>query len=159
MAGFTYPPVSFHFRVEIDKVAGEIGFQSVEGLNAKVGQTTHAEGGENTFTHHLPDRTNYGDLTLKRGMVIGSALISWFNDAIQNFKFDPRNVTVTLLNAEHEPLDQWIFVNAWCKEWNIENFDAMSGKVATESIVLTYQYFKRAGLPGRDQALTPKSRI
>ncbi|MDQ3112436.1 MAG: phage tail protein [Bacteroidota bacterium] len=160
MASQAYPPVSFHFKVEIQGFKGEIGFQSVDGLNAKIKMTPHMEGGENTFTHHLPDRIDYGDLTLKRGMLIGSSLIGWFNDAIQNFSFDPRDVTVTLMTAEHTPLEQWLFRNAWPKEWNIEGFDAMGGtKIATETIVLSYQYFTRVGLPASNQAQKPPTRV
>lgn len=153
MAIQAYPPVSFHFKVEISGFAGEAGFQSVDGLNVTITEDTHDEGGENTFTHRFPKRVSYSDLTLKRGMLIGSDLISWFNDAVQNFSFDPRDVTVTLMNGEHQPLDQWVFRNAWPKSWNIESFDAKSGTVAMETIVMSYQYFVRAGLPAQAQSL------
>jgi phage tail-like protein len=161
MAGSVFPPVSFHFKVEVSGFAGEAGFQTVDGLNASIPDTMVVEeGGENTFTHRLPTRIKYGDLTLKRGMLIGSALIGWFNDAIQNFSFDPRDVTVTLLTAEHTPLEQWVFRNAWPKDWKVESFDAMAGtKLATETIVLSYQFFYRVGLPARPQALIPKTRV
>lgn len=153
MAIQAYPPVSFFFKVEIDGFPDDIGFQSVDGLNVKLDEDTHAEGGENTFTHHFPKRVSYGDLTLKRGMLIGSSMIAWFNDAVQNFDFSPRDITVTLLTAEGTPLDQWLFRNAWPKAWNIESFDATNNKVAAESIVLAYQYFNRVGMPARDQSL------
>jgi len=153
MAGF-YPPVSFHFKVEIKGFEGEANFQSVEGLNADIPVQEYQEGGENTFTHRFPNRIAYSDLTLKRGMVIGSALIQWFKDA-QLFIFAPRDLTVTLLNSEHQPLEQWEFRNAWPKGWHVENFDAMSGKVAVENIILAYQYFTRTKLPAKTQANPP----
>jgi phage tail-like protein len=146
MAGFVYPPLSFHFKVEIDGFPGDIGFQSVEGLNVTVPDIPYAEGGENTFTHRFPDRIKYTDLTLKRGMLLGSDLIQWFDNALQFFIFAPRDVTVTLQNGNNEALEQWVFRNAWPKGWNIENFDSSNGKVAVESIILTYQYFYRKGL-------------
>ena len=146
MAGIVYPPVNFHFKVEIDGFPGDIGFQSVDGLSATMTPIKHQEGGENTFTHHLPDRIDYGDLNLKRGVLLGSSLIGWFNDAFQNFSFDPRDVTVTLLNSSHQPLEQWIFRNAWPKEWTIDGFNAQTGALLAESIKLTYQYFYRVGI-------------
>lgn len=147
MAGFVYPPVSFHFKVEIAGFEGEAGFQSVDGLNVDIPSFDFQEGGENTFTHRLPNRLAYKDLTLKRGVLIGSALIQWFKDAAENFIFVPRDVTVTLLNASHQPLEQWNFRNAWPRAWNVESFDASGSKVAAESIMLAYQYFTRAALP------------
>jgi phage tail-like protein len=150
-----YPPVSFHFKVEIAGFEGEAGFQSVDGLNVTIPDFAYAEGGENTFTHRFPNRIAFTDLTLKRGMLIGSPLIKWFKDAAQLFLFEPRNVTVTLMTAEHTPLEQWHFRNAWPKAWNVESFDSTGSKVAVESIVLAYQYFTREGLPARDQSLIP----
>src|SRR4051812_31470489 len=121
MAGFVYPPVSFHFKVEIKGFEGEAGFQSVEGLNIDIPAFEYQEGGENTFTHRFPNRIAYSDLTLKRGMLIGSQMIGWFKDAVELFLIEPRNITVTLLTAEHTPLEQWEFRNAWPRGWHVEN--------------------------------------
>lgn len=148
MPGPYYPPVGFHFKVEIDGFPGDIGFQTVTGLTATLTDyVAFYEGGENRFAHRLPNPGSYSDITLKRGMLIGSSLIGWFNDAVQNFKFDPRDVTVTLLNSAHEPLEQWMFRNAWPKKWEISNFDSVSNAVVTDTITLSYQFFERVGLP------------
>lgn len=149
MAGINYPPVSFHFKVQIAGYEGEAGFQNVDGLNIDIPAFEYEEGGENTFTHRLPNRIKYSDLTLKRGMLIGSSLIQWFKNAAEFFIFEPRDVTVTLLNSQHQPLDQWVFRNAWPRAWHIDGFDAMGNKVAVESILLAYQYFNRVGLPAQ----------
>ena len=148
MPEFVYPPVGFHFRVEVNGFPDDIGFQAVEGLDSgTMTEFTHAEGGENTYTHRFPDRLKYGDLTLKRGVLLGSALIQWFEAALQLFIFAPRDVTVTLLNSNHEPLEQWVFRNAWPKQWKVDNLSSETGtKVLAETIVLAYQYFYRKGL-------------
>lgn len=141
-----YPPVGFHFRVNIEGLTSDtrdISFQEVSGINATVGEFTYNEGGENRFVHRLPDRVTYEKLTLKRGMLIGSELIGWFRDAVESFKFDPRNVLVTLLNSEHEPLESWSFVKAYPVKWSIGNFNAEQNEVVVETIELSFQYFKR----------------
>lgn len=141
-----YPPVGFHFRVNIEGLTSDtrdISFQEVSGINAKVGEFTYNEGGENRFVHRLPDRVTYEKLTLKRGMLIGSELIGWFRDAVESFKFDPRNVLVTLLNREHEPLESWSFVKAYPVKWSIGSFNAEQNEVVVETIELSFQYFKR----------------
>lgn len=141
-----YPPVGFHFRVEFEGITNvkDVGFQSVSGLNASVPNSeTYEEGGENRFTHRLPKRATYENLVLKRGMFTDSELIQWFRDAIENFIFRPRTVTVILQNENHEPLETWRFVNAWPTKWNIDGFDAEKAGIVVETIELSYQYFRR----------------
>ncbi|MCG8573694.1 MAG: phage tail protein [Flavobacteriales bacterium] len=141
-----YPPVGFHFRVDFEGIpsGSDIGFQSVSGLNASVPNSeTYEEGGENRFTHRLPKRASFENLVLKRGMLVGSELISWFKDALENLKFKPRNITVSLLNEEHEVLQAWQFYNAWPTKWNIDSFDAEKASVVAETIEFSYQFFRR----------------
>jgi phage tail-like protein len=142
-----YPPVGFHFRVDFGGFPSEsadIRFQSVSGINATVPNSySYDEGGENRFTHRLPEKASYENLVLKRGMLVGSQLIGWFKDALEDFKFKPKLVTVTLLNAAHVPLEQWVFYNAWPTKWDIDGFDAEKGAIVIETIALSYQYFER----------------
>ena len=141
-----YPPVGFHFRVDIEGITegdSEISFQEVSGLDASVGEFTYNEGGENRFVHRLPDRVTYDKLTLKRGMLIGSKMIAWFKDAVESFKFDPKDLTVTLLNTEHEPLESWSFVKAYPVKWSISGFNAQQNEIVVETIELAFQYFTR----------------
>jgi len=146
MAGY-YPPVGFHFRVDFAGFPGEsndIRFQSVSGINATISNSeTYQEGGENRFTHRLPQRPSFENLVLKRGMLVGSQLIAWFKDALENFKFTPKDITVTLLNPSHEPLEQWMFYKAWPTKWNVDGFDAEKAGIVIETIEFSYQYFER----------------
>ncbi|HET6990288.1 MAG TPA: phage tail protein, partial [Bacteroidia bacterium] len=121
-------------------------FQSVDGLKVEIPNSEkHEEGGENTFTHRFPGRISFGDLTLKRGMLIGSDLIQWFDFSTQLFIFAPRDITISLMDETGNALDQWVFRNAWPKSWDIEGFKAETSAVAVESIVFSYQYFYRKG--------------
>jgi phage tail-like protein len=142
-----YPPVGFHFRVDFEgfsSVSNDIRFQSVSGINASVPNSeSYQEGGENRFTHRLPQRASFENLVLKRGMLIGSDLIAWFKDALEAFKFTPKNITVTLLNANHDPLEQWLFHKAWPTKWNIDGFDAEKGAIVIETVEFSYQYMER----------------
>ena len=45
----------------------DIRFAKVSGLSAEVKTTTVIEGGENRYTHRLPDRVDYGNLVLEAG--------------------------------------------------------------------------------------------
>jgi len=141
-----YPPVGFHFRVDIEDITTgdqEINFQEVSGINVSVGEMTYNEGGENRFVHRLPDRVSYEKLVLKRGMLIGSKMVSWFKDAVESFSFDPKTITVTLLNSEHDPLEAWSFVQAYPVKWSVSGFNAQNNELVIETVELSFQYFRR----------------
>lgn len=139
-----YPPVGFHFIVEFEGLGSQEKdhqFQSVSGLSADIETEEIAEGGENRFKHKLPVKTKYPNLTLKRGMLIDSEVIDWCRDAIENFSFKPVNLTVKLLNEEHQPLISWNVVHAFPVKWSVEDFNAEESKLVVESFELTYNYF------------------
>ncbi len=162
MSGY-YPPIGFHFKVEFQGIqnTSDIRFQSVSGINAAVPNSeTYQEGGENRFTHRLPQRASYENLVLKRGLLIGSDLIEWFRQAVEDFRFTPTNVSVSLLNGKHEALERWTFYNAWPTKWNIDGFDAEKAAIVVETVELSYQYFRREVVNGSliDQAILVKQK-
>jgi phage tail-like protein len=99
------------------------------------------EGGQNRFTWQLPRRTRYSDITLKRGMSIGTPLVNWCRDALENFLFTPANVTISLLNEQHVPVMTWYVVKAIPKKWSVSGFNAQENAIVVESITLSYRYF------------------
>lgn len=140
MAGY-YPPLGFHFKVEIAHLKGEYQFQSVSGLSIDLDTEDIAEGGENRFKHKLPLRAKYPNLVLKRGLMVDSELAKWCSDALESFDIRPADLTVSLLNEEHEPLITWNVIHAWPVKWNVVDFNAEESKVVIETIELTYHYF------------------
>jgi phage tail-like protein len=143
--GFEYPPVGFHFSVVFElfpQLPNDFRFQSVEGLTVDVETEDFKEGGENRFVHKLPTRTKYSDITLKRGMFLGSGIVLWCRNAIESFNFQPTNVIITLLNSDHIPIAAWYVVNAFPIAWSVSDFNAEENKVVVESIKLRYNYFK-----------------
>ncbi|HPF10741.1 MAG TPA: phage tail protein [Flavobacteriaceae bacterium] len=139
-----YPPVSFHFKVEFSGISSQesdVQFQSVSGLSVDIETEEFAEGGENRFKHKFPVRTKFPNLVLKRGMVTDSKLIDWCRDAIEGFQFQPIDLTVKLLNEEHEPLITWNVVHAYPVKWNVSDLNAEENKIAIETIELAYNYF------------------
>lgn len=142
-----YPPVGFHFKVEIagitDGNGSEIRFQEVSGLNQELGTEEITEGGENRFSHKLPARGKFNNLVLKRGMLLDSKLVDWCRDAIENFDFVTREVLVTLLNESHTPLISWSFIGAYPVKLSVSDFKAQDNSIVVETIELAYQYFRK----------------
>jgi phage tail-like protein len=142
---FFYPPVGFHFSVVFElfpQTLQDFRFQSVQGLSVDVETEPFSEGGENRFVHKLPKRTKYSEITLKRGMFVGSGIVLWCRNAIENFNFQPTNVIITLLNEAHLPIAGWYVVNAYPIQWSVSDFNAEENKLVVESLKLNYNYFK-----------------
>lgn len=142
-AGGYYPPVGFHFKVEFVGIGNDndARFQSVSGLNVEFDTESFKEGGENRFEHKLPLRTKYPDLSLKRGMLTDSKVISWVLDALQNRVIKPAQINIMLLNEEHQPLKTWNIYNAWPKKWALSDFNAQENSIVIETLDMSYNYF------------------
>ena len=143
------PPVGFHFLVVFElfpQTPQDFRFQEVSGLDVELEMEPVKEGGQNRFTHQLPVRNRYTDITLKRGLFIGSGITLWCKNAIEDFVFVPTNVLISLLTPEHLPLQSWYVINAIPKKIQVSNFNAQENSVVVESLVLSYNYFKTIGV-------------
>lgn len=138
-------PVGFHFSVTFggNSPDNETRFQEVTGLSAEVTVEELREGGRNDFVHRLPNGAKYGNLVLKRGFFNDSEIAQWCRDAIESFIFDPKDVLVSLLNEEHEPLASWSFQRAWPVKWSVSDFKAQENALVVESLELAYQMFRK----------------
>lgn len=136
-----YPPLGFHFKVEFANLNSEFEFQSVSGLTVELDTEEIAEGGENRFKYRLPVRSRYSKLVLKRGLLTDSSLIKWCRDAVEEFDISPADITISLLNEEHEPLMTWNVVNAYPVKWSMGDFNAEQSQIVIETIELVYNYF------------------
>lgn len=145
MSAFDTPQVGFHFLVLFEilpQFPQDVRFQEVSGLTVDMEMETVAEGGEHRFVHNLPVRSKYGDVTLKRGKFLGSGVLHWARQALDEFRFKPSNVLISLMNADHVPLYNWYLINAIPKKLEISSFNAGNNEIVVETLVLSYQYFK-----------------
>ncbi|MGG8495293.1 phage tail protein [Tenacibaculum sp. TC6] len=142
-----YPPVGFHFKVEFENLSTteeDNSFQSVSGLSVDLETEEIAEGGENRFKYKIPVRSKFPNLVLKRGLLVNSEVIKWCKKALENFEIQPVNITVKLLDENHEPLQTWNIVHAYPVKWSVGDFNAEENKLVIETLELTYNYFKVA---------------
>lgn len=138
-------PVGFHFKVEFGPSSADqdVRFQEVTGLGAEVSTEEFREGGLNEYSHRLPTGAKYGNLVLKRGLMPDSELSKWCRKAVENFEFEPKDVTVTLLDEEHNPLATWSFVRAYPVKWSISDLKAQENAIVVESLELAYSRFRK----------------
>ena len=138
-----YPPVGFHFSVSflLPSTPDDFRFQEVSGLETEMEMESFIEGGQNRYTWQLPKRSRYSDLILKRGLLVGSGIVAWCRNGLENFIFLPIYINISLLNEQHAPLQSWYVVNAIPKRWSVTSFNAEENSIAVESITLSYQFF------------------
>ena len=135
---------AFRFRAtfEFSTDSADTRFQSVSGLSVDYETEPLKEGGENRFTHQLPVRTTYADVTLKRALAVEGPLVDWCENAFRNFRFDPATVTIQLLDPAGEPLRSWVLSHAWPKKWQLSDLNAENNALAIESLTLSYRHFR-----------------
>ena len=139
-----YPPPGFHFKVEVlDLPANDhdVRFTEVSGLSMELSTEEIVEGGQNRFVQKFPLRAKYPELVLKRGLLLNSEVMKWIRESIEDFKIQPKNVDVKLLNEKHEPLLTWHIVNAYPTKWAVSDLNASNNTVVIETLQLFYQYF------------------
>ncbi|BAY09880.1 phage tail protein [Calothrix sp. NIES-2098] len=139
-----YPPVGFHFKVEVQDLSAndnDVKFTEVSGLSVEMGTEEIAEGGENRFIQKYPTRTKYPELILKRGLLVNSEILNWIRQCLEDYKIQPKNIFIKLLNEEHQPLLTWNVVNAYPTKWSVSDFNASNNTVVIESLQFFYQYF------------------
>lgn len=144
-----YPPVGFYFDVRIAGASGanDSAFSEASGLEAERGVVEVVEGGENRFTHRLPDRGRYGNLVLKRGVMVASSIVfDWCRKTLESDlskTIETKDVDVSLLDAGGSPLITWNFKNAWPVKWTVGGLNAQASEVAVETLELSYAFMTR----------------
>lgn len=138
-----YPPPGFHFKVEVQGLSSDsdVRFTEVGGLSVEMGTEEVAEGGENRFTQKFPTRAKYPELVLKRGVLVNSAVTDWIRECIEDFRIQPKEIFVMLLNEEHQALLTWHVINAYPTKWAVNDLNSTANSVAVETLQLFYQYF------------------
>jgi len=140
-----YPQSGFHFLVVFEllpQFPNDVRFQEVSGLTVSTEFESWPEGGENRFAHQLPKNLQFGELVLKRGKFLGSGILHWARQAMEQFQYKPTNLMISLLDDNHLPIYNWYVVNAVPKRLEISGINAANNEILVETLALTYQYFK-----------------
>ncbi len=144
------PPTGFFFSVDFYDGSTKkfSSFKEVSGLSVKINTEDIVQGGENGFKYRLPTGAVYQNLVLKRALNVDSELITWCKDAIENFDFKLKTVTVKLLHLDSnssgsKPLAVWEFSDAYPIGWNLSNLNAMGNELAIETIEIAFTRFAR----------------
>jgi phage tail-like protein len=149
-----YPPVGYFFTVtfinngasvisNLAQNAFDCNFKEVGGLTSEIQMEYFAEGGVNDMMHPLPKPAKFGNITLKRGLLIKSELANWMYDALETFKIVPKELIIVLLGPLAVPIAGWHVTGAYPIKWEISGFNAMDNAIVIESIELACQKHRR----------------
>jgi len=132
------PYGTFSFLLDIDEITVG-GFSEVSGLTIETEVETVREGGVNDRVYQLPKGTKYSDITLKRGLTDTFALSDWYEDVISGI-VEKKSFSIHLLDGLGARVRSWHVFEAYPKKWTGPALNAGSSAVATESLVISYQY-------------------
>jgi phage tail-like protein len=133
-----YPLPVFHFKVEWG--GQNVGFSEASGLTQEVQLIEYRDGNSPDYsTIKMPGLHKYNNITLKRGIMKGdNDFFKWLNTVKLN-TIERRNLTISLLNEEHEAVMVWKAVNAFPVKVEGPGLKASGNEVAIESIELAHE--------------------
>lgn len=133
-----YPLVKFHFQVEWGGT--KIGFTEVSGLDVETEVIEYRHGASPEFSKtKMPGMQKYSNITLKRGSFQSdNEFYLWWNTVKLN-TIERRDLTISLLNEEHEPLIVWKVKNAWPLKVQPTDLKSDGNEVAIETLELAHE--------------------
>ncbi|KAA9347810.1 MULTISPECIES: phage tail protein [Larkinella] len=133
-----YPLPKFHFQVEWGGV--RLGFSEVTGLNVETDVIEYREGASPEYHKiKMPGLQKFPNITLKRGTFkADNEFFNWWNTVALN-TIERRNLIISLLNENHEPVVVWKVKQAWPSKVMSGDLKADANEVLIESIELVHE--------------------
>jgi len=135
-------PVSFYFKVIIDKVNIPLSFKEVSGLTAEMELENVQEGGVNNYEHKLPKHVKHSNLVLKRALQpVKNQDVQWIKHILQGDLTQaiiPRNIQIQLMDPNGKPMYTWLCTKAYPVKWEVESLDSEKNSVLIENIEFAY---------------------
>ncbi|MGI9552461.1 MAG: phage tail protein [Aurantibacter sp.] len=131
------PELNFHFKVEWGGT--NLGFSEVTGLDFETEIIEYRHGMEPDYTKtKQPGLTKYSNVTLKRGTFHGdNEYYEWWKTIFsEDFR---RDMTISLLDENHEPTVTWKLVRAWPAKIQSTDLKADGNEVAIESMEVAHE--------------------
>ncbi len=133
-----FPLPAYHFRVEWG--GSRIDFTEVKGLDIFIEPIVFRNGAAPSDTvNHMPGLEKFNTITLKRDIVKGdNDMYNWIKTK-QGNTIERRDITISLLDAEHNPAVVWTAHAAFPIRYSGPNFMASDSEVAFEELELVHE--------------------
>lgn len=133
-----YPIPVFHFTV--DWGGTNVGFSEVSGLTQEIQVIEYRDGKSPDYnTVKMPGLRKVTNIVMKRGISKGdNDFFKWLSTVKLN-TIERRDLTINLLNENHEPVVTWKVLQAWPVKVEGPGLKATGNEVAIESIELAHE--------------------
>jgi phage tail-like protein len=133
-----YPLPVFHFTVQWGGT--RVGFSEVTGLTQENQAIEYRDGSFPEYSAiKMPGLRKFSNITCKRGVVKGdNDFANWISTVKLN-TVERRDLVVSLLNEEHNPVMVWKVHNAFPVKVEGPQLKASGNEVAIESIELAHE--------------------
>ncbi len=134
-----YPVPVFHFKV--DWAGNNAAFSEVTGLNVETQIIEYRDGLSPEFsTVKIPGISKFGNVTLKRGVFASdNEFFEWMKLIKANKPDQRRDVTISLLNEDHEPVMIWKLLKAWPTKLTSPDLGGNKNEAAIETLELAHE--------------------
>jgi phage tail-like protein len=133
-----YPLPKFHFSVEWGGT--NLSFTEVTGLKFTT-ELIEYRGGASPEYHKIkmPGMQKFDNITFKRGSFKGdNQFYEWWN-TVQLNTIERRDITVKLLNENHDPVVTWSIKNAWPLSMTSSDLKSDGNEVAIETLEVAHE--------------------
>ncbi|MDB2463157.1 phage tail protein, partial [Algibacter sp.] len=116
-------------------------FSEISGLQAEHQILEYRTGADKVFsTIKIPGLRKFSNIILKRGALKNdNTSFTWFNNI--GLTVERRDVTITLLNHQHEPTIVWRVKNAWPVRIDFSELNALKSEILIETLELAHDGF------------------
>jgi phage tail-like protein len=126
--------IGLRFWVQIEGIE-VAGFSDCSGLSIETEVFEYAEGGQNTYTHKLPVRTKYSNITLKRGLDPTQDLHRWYVGSIDGVPNSRKNISIIIYGPKGgDVVEQWDLMGAWPVKWVGPDLKTDAASTAIETL-------------------------
>lgn len=140
-----YPLPKFHFQMEWGGT--KIGFTEISGLDVETEVIEYRHGASPEYIKtKQPGMQKYSNITCKRGSFQSdNEYFDWwketkmFQEGNETGSIYRRDLTISLLNENHEPIMVWKVKNAWPTKIQSTDLKADGNEVAIESMELVHE--------------------
>ncbi len=133
-----YPLPKFHFLC--DWGASKFAFSEISGLDVETEMIEYRDGIMPEYSKiKMPGMQKYSNITLKRGTFQGdNEFYDWWKTTQLN-TVERRDLIISLLNENHDPVFVWTAKNAWPLKVQSTDLKADGNEAAIETMEIAHE--------------------
>ncbi len=139
------PLLGFNFMLELEgALAGYFTECSGIGSEHEIVEHKVVDKQGHEMVRKLPGRLKWTDISLKRGITSDLKIWEWRDQCVKGTVKDARkNITITMLSRDYQPVAVWHFANAWPSKVTGPSFKSDSNEFGVEEVVIVHEGIKR----------------